>query len=101
MVLSLFMCVPFALSWWDGEINSSYAYAAAIIISFLSGTALLSLCRYLYFSYPIGVLYEKNHPDLSNKVDLKYIPISRKDAFGIVAFGWVGRRNTQWSSLFI
>ena len=91
MVLALFMCAPFALSYWDGETGSSYAYGTAIIISFVSGLALLILCRYLYFSSSgFNVLHEKNQSGSPNKENLKHIPISRKDAFGIVAFGWVG-----------
>ena len=69
IILAFFMCIPLAMSYWDGVEESLFAYRLSMFISLVFGMLLFSV-RY-YF-------------------DANAHSISRKDAFGIVSFGWVG-----------
>lgn len=69
IILAFFMIAPFALAYFDDQSSPLYAYGTSIIISLLVGLFL----RYISF-----------------KLKTIHTSITRKEAFGIVAFGWVG-----------
>lgn len=67
IVLSLFMLAPLGLSFHDGTMAATNSYAGCAVLSFL-----------------LGVLLRR----FVGKEEV--LKISRKDAFGIVAFCWIG-----------
>jgi trk system potassium uptake protein len=69
LVLAFFMLAPLALAYVDGSEKSLNAYTLSTLMSMLIGFGL----RFLSFKYKAQI---------GN--------ITRKDAFGIVAFGWIG-----------
>lgn len=69
IVLSFFMLAPLALAFYDNSQESLNAYTMAILISIGSGIALR------YFAHRLKV---------------NILSISRKEAIGIVALGWLG-----------
>ncbi len=69
IILSFFMLAPLAMAYYDNSQESLNAYMMAILISIGSGI----LLRYF-----------------AHKMKVNILSISRKEAFGIVAIGWVG-----------
>ncbi len=69
IILSFFMLAPLAMAYYDDAQESLNAYMMAILISIGSGI----LLRYF-----------------AHRLKVNILSISRKDAFGIVALGWVG-----------
>ena len=69
IILSFFMLAPLSLAYYDNDMDSMNAYIMAMIISICSGI----LLRYA-----------------AHRLKVNIFSISRKEAFGIVAIGWVG-----------
>ncbi len=69
IILSFFMLAPLSLAFFDGSQKSINAYVMAIAVSICSGL----LLRYIAHRKKVNIL-----------------SITRREAFGIVAIGWVG-----------
>lgn len=69
IILAFFMVAPIALAIYDSSHRAMYAYAISAVLSLSLGFSLRLI---------------------SNKFKVSELKISRKEAFGIVAFGWVG-----------
>ena len=69
IILSFFMLAPLALAYVDNSQDSLNAYTLAMVISLGLGIIL----RYT-----------------AHRLNVNIFSISRKEAFGIVAIGWVG-----------
>ena len=69
VVLAFFMLAPLCLAYADASERSLNAYTIAILISLIIGLSL----RFISHRFKVDVL-----------------KITRKEAFGIVAFGWIG-----------
>jgi len=69
VVLAFFMLAPLCLSYADASERSLNAYTISILVSLIIGLSL----RFISHRYKVDIL-----------------KITRKEAFGIVTFGWIG-----------
>ena len=93
ITLGFFMFIPMGLAFWDGETHSVNAYSIATVISWTLGLILFFTSRRLHSlssseNASALLIQKKSHEPM--EIGIHQIPISRKDAFGVVAFGWVG-----------